>query len=29
MSKAIEKLSLSGSVLQFEPENSSVLGYGG
>jgi len=29
MSKVIEKLSLSDSALQFESENSSVLGYGG
>lgn len=29
MSKVIEKLNLSDSALQFEPENSPVLGYGG
>jgi len=29
MSKTIEKLNLSDSTLQFESENSSVLGYGG
>ena len=28
LKEAIEKLSLSDSVLQFEPENSPVLGYG-
>jgi len=28
LKEAIEKLSLSDSALQFEPENSPVLGYG-